>query len=94
MTALAAEFAAHLTRDRRRSAHTVRAYAATAERLVGFLGEHWGAVVDRAALTRIRGRKIGLVPQDPLTSLNPLFTVGQQLAQTIQARVLAEKGID
>jgi peptide/nickel transport system ATP-binding protein len=41
--------------------------------------------LSRAALTRIRGRKIGLVPQDPLTSLNPLFTVGQQLIQTIRA---------
>jgi peptide/nickel transport system ATP-binding protein len=39
----------------------------------------------RAELSRIRGRKIGLVPQDPLTSLNPLFTVGQQLIQTIRA---------
>jgi peptide/nickel transport system ATP-binding protein len=41
--------------------------------------------LSRAALTRIRGRQIGLVPQDPLTSLNPLFTVGQQLIQTIRA---------
>ena len=31
-------FAAHLARDRRRSVHTVRAYAATAERLVAFMG--------------------------------------------------------
>jgi oligopeptide/dipeptide ABC transporter, ATP-binding protein, C-terminal domain len=38
-----------------------------------------------AALSRVRGRKIGMVFQDPLTSLNPLFTVGQQLVQTIRA---------
>jgi integrase/recombinase XerC len=47
---LAAYYAAHLARDRRRSAHTVRAYHATAERLVGFLAGHWGGAVDRAAL--------------------------------------------
>lgn len=41
--------------------------------------------LSRKALTKIRGRRIGLVPQDPLTSLNPLFTVGQQLVQTIRA---------
>ena len=50
---LAAEFAAHLNRDRRRSAHTVRAYQATAERLQAFLTEHWGEAVDRAALRRL-----------------------------------------
>jgi peptide/nickel transport system ATP-binding protein len=35
-------------------------------------------------LNRIRGKRIGMVFQDPLTSLNPLFTVGQQLTETIQ----------
>jgi len=34
-------------------------------------------------LRRIRGRQIGAVFQDPLTSLDPLFTVGQQLVETI-----------
>lgn len=33
---------------------------------------------------RIRGAKIGMIFQDPLTSLNPLFTVGEQLVETIQ----------
>lgn len=35
----------------------------------------------------IRGRKIGAVFQDPLTSLNPLYTVGQQLIETIQTHL-------
>ena len=38
----AADFAAHLLRDRRRSIHTVRAYQATAERLLTFLTRHRG----------------------------------------------------
>jgi peptide/nickel transport system ATP-binding protein len=35
------------------------------------------------ALRRVRGREIGAVFQDPLTSLNPLYTVGRQLIETI-----------
>ncbi|WP_271299359.1 tyrosine recombinase XerC [Sphingomonas sp. CV7422] len=46
-------WAAHLARDRRRSAHTVRAYQATAERLTAFLQAHWGERVDAAALGRV-----------------------------------------
>ncbi len=42
---LAADWGAHLRRDRRRSPHTVRAYVATAERLISFLGEYWGVAV-------------------------------------------------
>ncbi|WP_313148057.1 ATP-binding cassette domain-containing protein, partial [Diaphorobacter nitroreducens] len=34
-------------------------------------------------MRHIRGRKIGAIFQDPLTSLNPLYTVGQQLVETI-----------
>lgn len=34
-------------------------------------------------MRRIRGREIGAIFQDPLTSLNPLYTVGQQLVETI-----------
>jgi integrase/recombinase XerC len=52
MEPLAAAWAAHLARDRRRSAHTVRAYQATAERLVAFLRRHWG---EEPALSRIEG---------------------------------------
>jgi peptide/nickel transport system ATP-binding protein len=36
------------------------------------------------AMRRIRGRQIGAIFQDPLTSLNPLYTVGRQLIETIR----------
>ncbi len=34
-------------------------------------------------MRRIRGNKIGAIFQDPLTSLNPLYTIGRQLVETI-----------
>lgn len=37
----------------------------------------------KEAMRRIRGAKIGAIFQDPLTSLNPLYTIGRQLVQTI-----------
>ncbi len=46
----AAAFSDHLRRDRLRSAHTVRAYTATAHRLIAFLGEYRGETVDAALL--------------------------------------------
>ena len=35
-------------------------------------------------IRQIRGREIGMVFQDPLTSLNPLFRIGEQLTETLQ----------
>ena len=39
------------------------------------------------AMRRVRGREIGAVFQDPLTSLNPLYTVGRQLVETIRTHL-------
>jgi integrase/recombinase XerC len=50
-SALVAQWAGHLAHDRRRSAHTVRAYVSTAHRLIAFLGEYRGEEIVPAALT-------------------------------------------
>ncbi len=43
-------------------------------------------------MRRLRGAKIGMVFQDPLTSLNPLYTINQQLTETIRTHTeLGEK---
>jgi peptide/nickel transport system ATP-binding protein len=41
----------------------------------------------RQQMRKIRGRRIGAIFQDPLTSLDPLYTVGQQLTETIQTHL-------
>ncbi len=39
------------------------------------------------AMRRVRGKKIGVVFQDPLTSLNPLYTIAEQLVETIRTHL-------
>jgi peptide/nickel transport system ATP-binding protein len=39
------------------------------------------------AMRRLRGRQIGSIFQDPMTALNPLLTIGQQLIETIRAHL-------
>ena len=68
---LAARWAAHLQHDRRRSPHTVRAYVATAHRLIDFLGRYRGETIGagdlrglaaadlRAFLAHRRGEGLG-----------------------------------
>jgi peptide/nickel transport system ATP-binding protein len=42
-------------------------------------------------MRKLRGRKIGVIFQDPLTSLNPLYTIGRQLEETILAHLPMSK---
>ncbi|BBF67803.1 tyrosine recombinase XerC [Sphingomonas bisphenolicum] len=51
--ALSERWRQHLALDRRRSVHTVRAYVATAERLIAFLEQHRGEGVSPATLAHI-----------------------------------------
>ena len=45
------------------------------ENLLGF---------NQKQMQKIRGKKIALIPQDPMTSLNPLYTIGNQLLEIIE----------
>src|SRR6266498_3407215 len=38
-------------------------------------------------MRKIRGHRIGAIFQDPLTSLNPLYSIGRQLVETIQTHL-------
>jgi peptide/nickel transport system ATP-binding protein/oligopeptide transport system ATP-binding protein len=53
-----------------------------------------------ARLRRVRGSEISMVFQEPMTSLNPVFTVGEQIAETARAhlglsrRAARERAVD
>ncbi len=65
----------------------MRLVAAPAGRIVGgeicFKGRNLLAL-DEEAMRRIRGREIGMVFQEPMTSLNPVLTVGRQLTEPLE----------
>ncbi|MCG8640858.1 MAG: ABC transporter ATP-binding protein [Desulfobacterales bacterium] len=42
-------------------------------------------------MQKIRGKEIGMVFQDPLTSLNPLIPIGEQLSETIRTHLPVDK---
>jgi integrase/recombinase XerC len=79
-TRLAADWARHLSENRRRSAHTVRAYQATGDRLIGFLGQHWGEEITRSSL-------VGITPADLRAFL--AYRRGEGLGNASAARELS-----
>ncbi|WP_028937563.1 ABC transporter ATP-binding protein [Pseudonocardia spinosispora] len=61
------------------------------------------AGLDEAGMRSIRGNRIGMIFQDPMTSLNPCLTIGDQIAETVllhrdvtkaQARARAEEVLE
>lgn len=56
--------------------------------------------LNKKELNKLRGASIALIPQDPMTSLNPLYTVGNQLLEVIKlhqklgGKIAKEKAIE
>ncbi|MEV7618703.1 ABC transporter ATP-binding protein [Microbacterium sp. NPDC089321] len=48
--------------------------------------------VSEGEMRKIRGRDIGMVPQDPMSNLNPVAKIGTQVAETLLAHGLANRG--
>jgi len=53
---------------------------------ITFMGEDLLALGDDAMRT-IRGNRIGMVFQEPMTSLNPVLTIGRQLTETVETHL-------
>ena len=47
---------------------------------------------EKTLADEVRGRQIAMISQDPMTSLNPVFTVGGQVAAPIRAHGMAREG--
>jgi peptide/nickel transport system ATP-binding protein len=69
---------------------------------IGFEGRDLAALSERA-MCAIRGRDIGMIFQEPMTALNPLQTIGDQVAETVrvhgrrsraEARAIARATLD
>lgn len=55
------------------------------------LGGNDITALDKKAFNQVRGRDIAMIFQDPMTSLNPLITVGRQIAETLIVHKMATR---
>jgi len=65
--------------------------SASVQGSITFAGQELLGLKDKE-LTSIRGRKIAMIFQDPMTSLNPVYTVGWQIAEAVRAHQDVTKG--
>jgi peptide/nickel transport system ATP-binding protein len=49
------------------------------------------STLDDEAMRHVRGNEIGMIFQDPMTSLNPTMTIGDQIAETVRLHRGADK---
>ncbi len=60
-------------------------------RRMRFAGEELPALSDRDFAARIAGQRVGMIFQEPMTSLNPVYTIGRQLLEgPVRAGLMAE----
>jgi len=68
----------------------MRLVSAPAGRIVGgeiiFKGRNLLALSEEE-MRRVRGREIGMIFQEPMTSLNPVLTIGRQLTETVETHL-------
>ena len=89
---LAARWDSYLRHDRRRSAHTVRAYVATAHRLIEFLGRHRGESIDARALSSVEASDLRAFLADRRTAgLGPASAARELSAIRAFLRYVAEQ---
>ncbi|MFD6860565.1 dipeptide ABC transporter ATP-binding protein [Rhodococcus sp. NPDC060090] len=76
------------------TAHAIIGLLSGSGRVVGgtvtFDGQRLDTLPERA-FEKVRGARIGLVPQDPTTSLNPVIRIGDQIAETLRIHGLADR---
>jgi len=65
--------------------------SASVQGSITYAGQELLGLTDKE-LTTVRGRKIAMIFQDPMTSLNPVYTVGWQIAEAVRAHQDVTKG--
>ena len=49
------------------------------------------SLLDETSLHKVRGREIGMIFQEPMSALDPVFTIGEQISETIRRHLRADR---